>query len=127
MYAPITTVLSENASITGKPATVLTEKSESDRSSEISNNLPLFPSIAKIVVLAVEPDPSTMSTSAPPTTFSLADGFVVPIPTNCVEVAVSTESLRVALLPSALLSNAICSLPLPNVSPSFSMMRAPFL
>jgi hypothetical protein len=46
---PILTSLSAKASITGRPATVLTENKESDRSSEISNNLPLAPSIAKIV------------------------------------------------------------------------------
>ena len=63
---PILTSLSANTSTTGKPAIVLTENRESDKSSEISNRRPLFPSTAKTVVFAVEPEPSTMRTSAPP-------------------------------------------------------------
>ena len=43
---------------------MFTENREFERSSLISNSLPLFPSTAKIVVLAVEPDPTTLSTSA---------------------------------------------------------------
>jgi hypothetical protein len=50
-------VLSANASITGKPAIVLTENNELDKSSSIENNLPLFPSTANKLVLPVEPEP----------------------------------------------------------------------
>jgi hypothetical protein len=43
---------------------VLTENKELERSSLISNNLPLFPSTANMVELADEPEPTTLSTSA---------------------------------------------------------------
>ena len=54
---PRVTLLSENASITGKPAIVLAEKSEPDNSSDTLNNLPWVPSMAT----TEEPLPSTFS------------------------------------------------------------------
>jgi hypothetical protein len=63
---PITTVLFANTSSTGKPAIVFTDIKESDRSSDISNNRPLVPSTEKIVVLAMLPEPITLTTSAEP-------------------------------------------------------------
>ena len=59
-YCPITTVLFANASITGKPAIVLTENNEFDKSSDIENNVPLFPLTVNISVLPVEPEPSNV-------------------------------------------------------------------
>lgn len=56
-YLPILTVLSANASITGKPAIVFTENKESDKSSDTENNLPLFPSIENKSVLPTDPEP----------------------------------------------------------------------
>ena len=54
---PRLTPLSANASITGKPAIVLTENNEFDKSSDTENNVPLFPLTVKISVLPVEPEP----------------------------------------------------------------------
>ena len=56
-YCPSTTVLFAKASITGRPAIVFTENSESDKSSDTENNLPLFPSIENNSVLPVDPEP----------------------------------------------------------------------
>ena len=56
-YFPKLTLLSANASITGKPAIVLTENNEFDKSSETENNVPLFPLTVNKSVLPVEPEP----------------------------------------------------------------------
>ena len=56
---PNLTVLSAKASITGKPAIVLAENIELDKSSVTSNNLPLAPSIENKVVFTPLPEPIT--------------------------------------------------------------------
>ena len=56
-YVPIVTLLLANASITGKPAIVFTEYSESDKSSDTENSVPLFPLTVNISVRPVDPDP----------------------------------------------------------------------
>jgi hypothetical protein len=50
--------LSENASITGKPAAVLTENNEPDNESSTENNLPAAPSTMKIDDVAALPEPT---------------------------------------------------------------------
>jgi hypothetical protein len=74
---PILTVLSANASITGTPAIVLAENIELDKSSVISNNLPLAPSTENIVVVAPDPDPLKLATSAVPDTINLEPSNVI--------------------------------------------------
>ena len=59
-YFPKLTLLSANASITGKPAIVLTENKEFDKSSDTENNVPLFPATENISVLPVEPEPNNV-------------------------------------------------------------------
>ena len=95
LKVPMITLLSENTSTTGNPAMVFTENKLSDKSSLTSNNLPLLPSIAKMLVLAVLPDPSISITSAPPDTWSLDDGVVVPIPTLPVFPTINLTALLV--------------------------------
>ena len=69
---PNFTVLSANASITGKPAIVLTENNESVKSSSTENKRPLAPSTAKILVLPAEPEPyKTMEPDASWVSFSV--------------------------------------------------------
>lgn len=60
------TLLSENTSTTGRPAMVFTENNESDKSSDTSNNLPLFPSMENNVVFAADPEPMILITSVIP-------------------------------------------------------------
>ena len=69
--------MSANASITGKPAIVLAENIELDKSSVISNNLPLAPSTENTVVLAPDPDPLKLATSAVPDTTNLEPSNVI--------------------------------------------------
>ena len=57
LYCPIRTVLSENASITGKPAVVLTENNEPDNESSTENRRPDVPSTVNT------PDPLPRNTS----------------------------------------------------------------
>ena len=68
---PITTVLFANTSRTGRPAIVFTDIKESDRSSDTSNSLPLFPSTENTVVLVRLPEPITLTTSAEPDAVSV--------------------------------------------------------
>ena len=60
-YFPMVTLLSANASITGRPAIVFTEYKESDKSSDMENSVPLFPLTVNMSVLPVEPDPNNVS------------------------------------------------------------------
>ena len=57
LYCPIRTVLSENASITGRPAIVLTENNEPDNESSTENKRPDVPSTVNT------PDPLPRNTS----------------------------------------------------------------
>ena len=72
------TLLSENTSTTGKPATVLTENKLSDKSSLISKSLPLLPSTENKVVFAVDPEPMILITSVIPSA-NIADAVKAPV------------------------------------------------
>jgi hypothetical protein len=80
---PSLTVLSENASITGKPAAVLTLNNEPDNESSTENNLPAAPSTENRDDVAALPDPLTFNTSDEPDTCNLYVAFDpdAPIPT----------------------------------------------
>jgi hypothetical protein len=82
-YLPILTVLSENASITGKPAAVLTLNNEPDNESSTENNLPAAPSTENRDDVDALPDPLTFNTSDEPDTCNLYVAFDpdAPIPT----------------------------------------------
>lgn len=58
-YWPILTVLSENASIIGRPAAVFTENNDPDKESSIANNLPEVPSTVNT------PDPEALIATDP--------------------------------------------------------------
>jgi hypothetical protein len=107
LYLPILTVLSANASITGKPAIVFTENKLLDRSSDTSNNLPLFPSTAKIVELADDPEPTTLSTSAEDAlTRSFAPSKVKPASATAALEDPSEVSTRLFTAPETVLNPA---------------------
>ena len=70
-------MLSENASIKGKPAAVFTENKEPDKESSTENNLPEVPSTVK----TPEPEPCNPKAEVDPETCSFAEvGVIVPIP-----------------------------------------------